>query len=83
MSEWIKCSDRLPQYDEPVLMHVTHNDQQDICFGCLKRGRARWGDIWEITSFKCRRHNLVVDRLEDVSHWQPLPQPPKEDKQDA
>ena len=75
MSEWIKCSDRLPESVDPVLAH----------------GWSRWsgyfhtfigwtdGDSWyEINNGDYVDGGFGDDYEATVTHWQPLPAPPTE-----
>lgn len=76
MTDWIKCSERMPEVEVPVL--IMYN-------GIIRIGEIRWdypsheetyppfmywddpnndGQLWEVF---------------DVTHWQPLP-PPAESK---
>ena len=64
MSEWIKCSDRLP---------VT-NGEEIVCWN------GKWSRVGcYINSLK---HGVTFfsphdERLIGVTHWMPLPEPPK------
>lgn len=73
MSEWIKCSDRLPM-DE--LTNPAYETMECIAYskstGVITAWYAvggchvgkRWGQ-WSVT-------------YADITHWMPLPEPPKE-----
>lgn len=70
MSDWIKCTDRLPDDGQAVIYYFEfvgvnrgNYDKEDNCF----HGKKGW-------------------LTDDVTHWMPddgqaLPDPPKEDKQ--
>lgn len=73
MSEWVKCSEQLPKKHERVLIFIDFNSQSvppsihDAQFtgSTFRRGYAT------VNTFP----------LEDgygVTHWMPLPEPPKE-----
>ena len=63
MGEWIKCSERMPEELDDVL--VTDGDNIEM----------KWwdGDDWD--SWAERNSNICSD---DVTHWMPLPTPPTE-----
>lgn len=60
MSEWIKCSERMPEQFKAILVF---NEYGEVWSGAYDR-------YW---NFYC--DNLLV---EHVTHWAPLPEPPKE-----
>lgn len=62
MREWIKCSDQMP----PEMDDVIVTDGGDI--------KMMWwnGKQWDSW---VRRHDIDSDM---VTHWMPLPEPPKE-----
>jgi len=68
MSEWIKCSTRLPEISEDVLMRVSCASYFNIEQGSYL-GEGRWLNCW----LSSRNENLYP-----VTHWQPLPSSPKE-----
>ena len=60
MSEWIKCSDRLPDDGVWVLIYQE-------------------GYVFDMASYS-ERNDLFengYEWLEGVTHWMPLPEPPK------
>lgn len=61
MSEWIKCSDKMPELDTEVL---AVDGWGDIGIGQFRdsRGAVYFSDLG--------------DSLADPTHWQPLPAPP-------
>jgi hypothetical protein len=71
MTEWIKCSERLPKSDEIVLVFT--RDRETYV--------AIWNKIWRDSD----RHdwNIRCDCVDaegnsgfEVTHWMPLPDPP-------
>lgn len=63
MSGWIKCSDQMPEPMELVLVYV----------------HGSFGKPWMETAFIYPDGQWAHIGSEDaVSHWQPLPEPPKE-----
>lgn len=77
MSGWIKCSDRLPESGEPVLIRFENGDHYV--------GALFWDEpIQPEETFDPYRYwddpeNNGCDwSSEDVTHWHPLPSPPTE-----
>lgn len=61
---WIKLSDRLPDYYQPILA-ICDNKHQIVCW------RASDG---ETSTYTILDTNRIV--IYDITHWQPLPEPP-------
>lgn len=68
---WIPVTERLPENDQDVLVMVHWRDYPEnmMCYG--RKYKTRWylwnGELGElIKGF-------------DITHWMPLPQPPKEE----
>ena len=73
VQEWISVKDRLPKLDEAVLVHPKHLHIKTSYYA-----------VWSL--FKCHSGETIwVDKsgdghnLTEVTHWMPLPQPPKGD----
>lgn len=77
MAEWISVNDRLPSRDgladdetEYVLVaeffNITENHYVSIC-GYDKDGWSEWDSFGRV-------------RPKQITHWMPLPEPPKGDK---
>lgn len=65
MMEWISVNDRLPNAGQKVL--ITFRDPG----GSIVDTARRCSDFgWDVTNWE------VPDRL--ITHWMPLPEPPKE-----
>lgn len=64
MSEWIKCSERLPEPNKNVIIWVDrygyYPNYMDVSF--IQDG------VWT-------KHDGTWQR---ISHWQPMPEPPKD-----
>lgn len=62
MSEWIKCSEMMPKHGDHVLVWVR--------FGHMYIARYNSASV----KFICDEYIQCID----VTHWMPLPEPPKE-----
>ena len=76
MSEWISAEEMLPEAGTRVL--IVSGEDNDIEFGCYT-GRA---DMRRKCSAIFSEENAGYDGCPDnnywVTHWMPLPEPPKE-----
>lgn len=64
VQEWISVNDRLPEPWKPVLIYSRH----DFCESALYIGvSGKWRVTWN--------HEMLD--ADSVTHWMPLPQPPK------
>ena len=76
VSGWISVSDRLPSEGDYRECHETWDgaviwtNGYDIGLGCYHNFTRNWADIYD-------------GYIDDVTHWMPLPEPPKEDEDDA
>ena len=62
---WISVKDKLPPYGQPVIVCRPYSkDQLKVEQGCRDLG-----DWWKVYG----------TRTKHVTHWMPLPEPPKED----
>lgn len=71
MSEWISVKDRLPEYGKDVLV-CDCNSRNYISVWSLEKDTDGGTNYWE----DCRGWWQSFD---EVTHWMPLPEPPKED----
>ena len=64
MSEWISVKDALPDHEDEVLVWNSYEGQN------------------EIGKMICGKIHAYIDRefqeFDNISHWIPLPEPPKE-----
>lgn len=68
MSDWIKCSDRLPKVGERVLVCSVYGAVQHCAY---YRDADDDNDFWQDT------YDLADGRaLDEVTHWMPLPAAP-------
>jgi len=70
MSEWISIEDRLPDDDKNYYETVLVYCQYAACKECDVAYFNDYGDFID------EKHGQIVP----VTHWQPLPQPPKVSK---
>jgi hypothetical protein len=85
MAEWISVKDRLPEEDGQYLVFQKHTygtytavlrfakDARKVDKYDFHRG---WENVWY--RYDSEWGYLTID---DVTHWMPLPQPPKEETQ--
>jgi hypothetical protein len=74
LNNWISVKDRLPEEDIAVLVYgQVLNDPPDV-IGVRRRynGDQEWKYTWE-------SEDGFIYREDDVTHWMPLPEPPKEE----
>ena len=67
MNEWISVDDRLPEIEGHYLVHTPRSFPKNCKL-----------QIGELYSDDNSWYNEADDYLDDVTHWQPLPEPPKE-----
>lgn len=76
MSEWISVKDRLPDFEAEVLFF-------DNCKSIHKGWLSRKSNCWFIDTSELSVDGdaCITDdsiEIEYVTHWMPLPEPPKE-----
>lgn len=64
MTEWIKCSERMPEVMKDVLLF----DRGNMTVGWLEMGERKFYFTW---GGRCS--------MSGISHWMPLPEPPEEE----
>jgi len=76
---WISIEDRLPELDQAVLLFDYWKDSNDVCHKDIRVGY--------LTEYTTRNTSKGISRncewggcefLFNITHWQPLPEPPKE-----
>lgn len=75
MGEWISVKDRLPS--ENGLYLTFCNSQPEILLNNFDRGVGKFGVWWNYapSGDLVMRYRFI--EAEDVTHWMPLPDPPK------
>ena len=68
---WISVKDRFPERDVDVLTYFR--------WGAFKIGRFDKDPDSLEYRWKFEDSNLYGDDMQDVTHWMPLPEPPKEE----
>ena len=72
MGEWISVKDRLPEDCKKILVV---NGRGYISISSLwRKDGSKWTWVDSAGHF---------NHVNDITHWMPLPEPPKEDAQDA
>ena len=66
MAEWVSVADRLPEPETEVLARCRYKDAWHILACYVSK---RWYDQW---------YTIVAGQWVKVTHWMPLPEPPKE-----
>ena len=80
---WISVKDRLPDAAGVEVLVLAHNNYYDtyvIFIAFLAYGEIKWC-TYDTTKMTLERptDNTVNERL-TITHWMPLPEPPKEDE---
>lgn len=73
-TDWISVKDRLPEPDENVFVYATKWETKGYVVGITRRYRYTDGrEVWvePFPGFELVYH---------ITHWMPLPKPPKEDE---
>lgn len=76
MSDWISVNDRLPEMNQVVMVYVPEFDGFEIQL-------SEWVEYYEApVSFSTETiktgEGWADHDFDEVSHWQPLPEPPKD-----
>lgn len=76
---WIKCNERLPELDTPVMVISKH--YSDRIYTAMRYYDDE-GWLWgQISGYACCLNDpsdYVFDDDYEYSHWMPLPKPPEE-----
>lgn len=64
-TEWISVKDRLPKPMESVLVSTNGAPTGCVSLAWIDPKTHKWADAW-------------ADYLSGITHWMPLPEPPKQ-----
>ena len=68
MSEWISVKDRLPEFDQTVLIYIpTHS--VGYATGIMRQDRIAWPEYAYFPPEKCGNN--------EITHWMTLPNAPE------
>lgn len=74
--QWVSCKDRMPEDNTLVLfVYVSENGVKSVHYGYHQTLKGL-GSSWAKPSGGWHYYD------DDITHWQPLPEPPKEDGKD-
>ena len=76
--QWIKCSDRLPEKNRWVLCYLPNLFYEESKIFSLQFFIYTWSENEKLTDMPIFKNIDRSYRLDDVSHWMPLPAPPKD-----
>ncbi|EKS1846891.1 DUF551 domain-containing protein [Cronobacter malonaticus] len=78
MSEWIKCSERMPELDTVVIGGFLGWDGNFV-YDCFARSSKASDDGWVwVYCEQFGRGDWLHDDEYEITHWMPLPAPPAE-----
>ena len=73
-TDWISVKDRLPEINQQFIAFV---ENKEVCNCCRYQNRSSDNSP---TFYASTKTGLLICGLESISHWMPLPEPPKEEK---
>lgn len=71
VSKWISCKDKMPEEYKTVLVY---EKDYGVMIGELEK------KFFDTRYFIARKSGMIL-RTTEVTHWQPLPEPPKEEEE--
>jgi hypothetical protein len=77
---WISVEDRLPEFGETVLVHYPSAGPGATAHLCGEDERKMLSKVWSgiFDAKNIWDHPEMFHPINDVTHWQPLPSPPKQ-----
>ena len=76
MNEWISVNDRLPETDNDYLVLTESKDIFKAYFNEYSKEFGSYSDIYDTDTLGYVDSEWL--KYEEITHWMPLPQPPKE-----
>ena len=73
--EWISTEDRLPELKVPVLIKEEYVDEIQVAFLVSYSQTVKWQE--QSVNHICHGDAYCEFDVLDVTHWMPLPEPPK------
>ena len=77
LDEWVSVEDRLPDEKDNVLIYIQHDEIPIIGYKVEKGWRVFVSDDIQVMG-DAYLDNDIDEQWCKVTHWQPLPQPPKQ-----
>ena len=77
MSKWISVQDRLPDFEQNVLVYAEvklENISPESMMVVTHRHKYRFADFWSWSE-----PSQYFNEDYKITHWMPLPEPPKEE----
>lgn len=69
MSEWIKCSERMPEFDIDVQVYCKDTEEQFVAY-------HRNDGLFHYATYE--KGGRYINIVCEPTHWQPLPEPPND-----
>jgi len=75
MDNWISVDDRLPSNDDDVLVFPAPNNETGVITASYNPWGGQYGKKWMYCEYASNYGDEYYEAT--VTHWQPLPEPPK------
>lgn len=73
--EWIKCSDKMPEHFDPVLVVYDECDGTRMIYTGMLDNEDENDHHWWIWGYA--NHETAIIELKSIKHWMLLPEKPK------